>query len=156
MTLASLQTAIRRGSTAERRQLYLTLRAEFAHHLEKEWGLDAETILDAIARSSDLTQRGIRGVVAESVFIREVLPTALEGTPDWRVVADLAAGDISYDAVVEHAQTRRRVRIQVKNQRRQAGAPKEMRGAWVVEVQKTALAKRMARPPGLTGSPIST
>jgi len=113
------------------------LRTEFTHHLEQEWGLDAETILDAIARSSDLTQRGIRGVIADSVFIREVLPAVLDGISGWRVTANITGGDLSYDAVVEHAQTGRRVRIQVKNHRRQAGVPKVLRGSWVVEVQRT-------------------
>ncbi len=38
------------------------------HPLESEWDINAETILSAIRRSSDLTLRGIRGIIAEATF----------------------------------------------------------------------------------------
>ena len=45
------------------------------HSLEQEWGVGAEIILSAISRSSDLTKRGVRGIIAEAIFERNVLGT---------------------------------------------------------------------------------
>src|SRR5271155_2557590 len=52
------------------------------HPLEQEWGVGAEVILSAIARSSDLAKRGVRGIIAEAVFERNVLP----GLKRWSAV----------------------------------------------------------------------
>lgn len=113
------------------------------HPLEQQWGTTAEAILTAIARSSDLTLRGVRGILAEATFEETVLPP-LEAS-GWKPIA--IAGDQTYDFVLEKAAAR--VRIQVKLQRREAGIPKEYsaRGRatlncpsgtmHVVEVQKT-------------------
>ncbi|MCC6367405.1 MAG: hypothetical protein IT165_28110 [Bryobacterales bacterium] len=113
------------------------------HPLERQWGTTAEAILTAIARSSDLTLRGVRGILAEATFEENVLP-ALEAS-GWKSAT--IVGDQTYDFVLEMAGTR--VRVQVKLQRRQAGVPKEYsargRGTLncptgtmhVVEVQKT-------------------
>ena len=38
------------------------------HPLEQKWNTTAEAILTAIARSTDLTQRGVRGILAEATF----------------------------------------------------------------------------------------
>ena len=65
-------------SEAERSAILKYLRQRYnltLHPLEKEWGITAETILTAIARSSDLTRRGIRGIIAEATFEEFVLPT---------------------------------------------------------------------------------
>ena len=43
------------------------------HPLEQDWGVDSEVILSAISRSSDLTKRGVRGIIAEAIFERNVL-----------------------------------------------------------------------------------
>ena len=115
----------------ERRKIFDQLRAEFVHALETKWGLPSETILGAIWRASDLTQRGVRGVIAEYVFIVEVLSEALKGS-GWALVGADTAADIPFDALVEKEKTQ--VRIQVKNQRMARGAPKIARGCWVVEV----------------------
>src|ERR1039457_1677428 len=65
------------------------------HQLEEEWATTAEAILTAIARSSDLTLRGIRGILAEATFEGTVLPEMeLEG---WRPIA--IVGDQAYDFV---------------------------------------------------------
>jgi hypothetical protein len=54
--------------------------------LEEKWNIPAEVILEAIARSQDITLRGIRGVIAELCFLLYVLEgdglqsNSLEGT----------------------------------------------------------------------------
>lgn len=131
---------LRSGSPEDRKAVFDYLRDEFAlHPLELKFGVRAEVICEAIARASDLTQRGIRGVIAEAVFVQQVLPKSLEGT-GWREVADFDAADAPFDALIERGGTR--VRVQVKNQRSEKGVPKELDGCYVVEVQKTRSGKR--------------
>lgn len=99
------------------------------HDLERVFGVRAEVILEAISRSTDLTQRGVRGVIAETVFVLDVIPTLA----DWRDEPPI--GDLSYDACL--CREDHRVRIQVKMQRRTKGEPMMQRGSFVVEVQRT-------------------
>jgi hypothetical protein len=108
------------------------------HELERKFNVRAETILEAVARASDLVQRGVRGVIAETVFALEVVPM-LRG---WR--DNTLKGDYPYDVQVTNGA--QQVRIQVKLQRRMQGQPKMMsrdgtRGQpkdhFVVEVQRT-------------------
>lgn len=120
----------------------------FLHPLEREWGTKAETILTAIARSSDLTQRGVRGILAEASFEEFVLAD-LEKL-GWKT--SLVIGDRSYDFVLEKGTMS--ARIQVKLQRKERGNPKEFAqrsraklkcpaGTFhVVEVQKTRSGKK--------------
>src|SRR6058998_973631 len=49
------------------------LKKLFPHVLEKEWGIESEIILSSIARSTDLTKRGMRGIIAEAVFSEKVV-----------------------------------------------------------------------------------
>jgi hypothetical protein len=96
-----------------------------------------------IARSTDLTLRGIRGILAEATFAEIVLPKLK--SDGWNVIEIL--GDQTYDFLL--AKDAARVRIQVKLQRTEKGLPKEYatrsRAAlksppgtiYVVEVQKT-------------------
>ncbi len=50
-------------SPEERREIFNYLRREFPiHPLEADLNTQAEIILEAMARSSDLTMRGIRGL----------------------------------------------------------------------------------------------
>jgi hypothetical protein len=110
------------------------------HSLEREWGVGAEIILSAISRSSDLTKRGVRGIIAEAVFERNVLGR-LRG---WEAMSFV--DDRPYDFLIRsespHA---REVRIQVKLQRMRQGQPMLASQAnrhypadmYVVEVQKT-------------------
>ena len=141
MTVEEILDVLRKKSSEERLKVVSELRGEFLHKLEKEWSVRFEAILDAIARASDLTQRGVRGVLAESVFVVQALPNALKGS-DW-IQIDSPPGNESFDAVVEHKETKQRVRIQVKTQRREAHkktkvvGPKQSKGKWIVEVQKT-------------------
>jgi hypothetical protein len=110
------------------------------HSLEREWGVDAEIILSAISRSSDLTKRGVRGIIAEAIFERNVLGR-LNG---WQVMSFV--DDRPYDFLIrsETAEAQE-VRIQVKLQRMRQQLPMLASQAnqhypddmYVVEVQKT-------------------
>lgn len=109
------------------------------HPLEQEWGVGADIILSAISRSSDLTKRGVRGIIAEAIFERHVLA----GLRDWE--AEAFIGNPAYDFLIRSkAQKNRQVRIQVKLQRMERQqpmlAPKRRfpgEDMYVVEVQKT-------------------
>ena len=133
------------GASEEERLLvhsYLRQRVP-VHTLEREWGTSAEAILTAIARSTDLTLRGIRGILAEASFEETILPKLRAA--GWSILPIL--GDQAYDFLLEKGTAR--VRIQVKLQRREKGAPKEYAKRsraslncpagtmHVVEVQKT-------------------
>ena len=141
---AEVCALIDRSSEDEHRLILKYLRQRVPlHSLERQWGTTAEAILTAIERSSDLTQRGIRGILAEATFEEIVLPP-LEPV-GWKVAP--IVGDQAYDFVLEKGPAR--VRIQVKLQRRQVGVPKEYAARsrsslkcpsgkiYVVEVQKT-------------------
>lgn len=122
--------AVRSSTPEQKQRIFEEVRDSIlVHELERLWRLRAEVILEAISRANDLTQRGVRGVIAETVFVLDVLPTAT----GWR--SDPPVGDLSYDACLQ--KDGRRVRIQVKTQRRKAGAPMRQRGSYVVEVQRT-------------------
>ena len=115
---------------------YLSLVAP--HPLEREWGIDADTILSAIRRSSDLTRRGVRGIIAEAVFENSILP-GMAGS-GWEVAT--ITGDLSYD--VHMTKGGQSARIQIKLQRLEKGVPKlyypkhyDQGSLYVVEVQKT-------------------
>jgi hypothetical protein len=118
------------------------------HPLEQKWATTAEAILTAIARSSDLTLRGVRGILAEATFERSTLPPLIaEG---WKAAQIL--GDRAYDFLLEREKIS--VRIQVKLQRSEKGVPKKYAAAkvtalisalermYVVEVQKTRSGQR--------------
>jgi hypothetical protein len=137
----NLKRLLEECSDVERAALLDYLQARLPQHaLEKEWGVGGEVILSAIARSSDLTKRGVRGIIAEAIFERNVL-ASLKG---WEVLSFL--DNQPYDFLVRSREPdRREVRIQVKLQRMlkqqpmlaiQANRyyPNDM---YVVEVQKT-------------------
>ncbi len=101
---------------SEQKQVFSALRQKIPiHQMEKTLMAPAETILEAIARSSDLTVRGIEGIIAESSFAVEIVPT----------LAGLAAqpifGDQAYDFLL--ADQVGQVRVQVKMQRRKTRLP---------------------------------
>jgi len=113
------------------------------HPLEVEWGVDAETILTAIERSSDLTRRGVRGIIAEAVFERFIV-TELARFGWERIVVPK---DRPYDSHLQSAGLS--ARIQIKLQRSEKSLPKlyypNRFGAetyYVVEVQKTRGGKK--------------
>ncbi len=135
---------LRAASVAERRIVLSYLREEFpVHPLEREWNTTAEEILTAIARSADITLRGVRGILAEAIFEQRVLTRVVE--QGWKAIQVI--GEESYDFLLQRDSLR--VTIQVKLQRREAQVPKIYRGAarrklqvpneplFAVEVQRT-------------------
>ena len=143
-SLDAVKEFIDRCSEKERRTLFEYLRRKLPRHpLEEQWDIDAETILTAIYRSPDLTQRGMRGILAEAVFERDILPSVEK--LGWHVLP-ASVGDPPYDFVLESEG--QRATIQVKLQRTEQGQPKRYqpkryaRELYVVEVQKTRSGKK--------------
>ncbi len=107
------------------------------HPIEEKLNTQAEVVLEAISRASDLTLRGVRGIIAEVSFAVEVV-RKLEG---WRDVTP--KGDWPFDFLLEDEAGR--VSVQVKLQRLERGAPKVDQKAsrllgrevFVVETQRT-------------------
>ena len=114
----------------ERLEVFQYLRKTIPiHAIEAKLNTQAEVILEAIDRASDLTLRGIRGIIAEAAFLVEVLGK-LKG---WTDVTP--PGDAPYDFLIEDALGR--ISIQVKMQRKERGEPKVKQGKYVVETQRT-------------------
>ena len=140
-SLANLKRLLDECSEQERAALLDYLKAHLPQHaLEREWGVAAEVILSAISRSSDLTKRGVRGIIAEAIFERHILA----GLRDWESVA--FTDDRPYDFLVRPKTGEgREARIQVKLQRMRKQQPMLASEAnrhypndmYVVEVQKT-------------------
>jgi hypothetical protein len=132
------------ASPQEQRSLfnYLRKRVEL-HPLERAWGTTAEAILASIARSPDITHRGIRGILAEATFEEVVLP--LVEAAGWKASSILAPQ--AYDFLL--TKEKLSVSIQVKLQRKEKQVPKEYPSRsratlkcptgtiYTVEVQKT-------------------
>ena len=121
---------------AELQTLASYLRSKLPKHaLEAKWGIDYEVILDAIHRSQDIVQRGVRGVIAEAVFEAKVLPSV----KGWHAVP--VVGDLSYDFDIRRDSDDKQIKIQVKLQRTAAGKPLSRSffgpDTFIVEVQKT-------------------
>ena len=141
MSLIELENLLAVASDEERREIFTLLRDRYGlkiHPLETRWNTTAEAILDAIDQSADLTQRGIRGVLAEATFRTIVLPRQLARWKPLPVV-----GDQPYDLLLDDGSGL--VRVQVKLQRRASGAPKYHRKTtdhFVVETQRTRGGKR--------------
>ena len=147
-------------SEKERRSLFEYLRRKLPRHpLEEKWDIDAETILTAIYRSPDLTQRGMRGILAEAVFERDILPGVEK--LGWHVLA-APLGDLPYDFLLERQS--QKASIQVKLQRTEQGIPKRYQPRrytqelYVVEVQKTRSGKKRQQetPSALSSGDEST
>ncbi len=115
----NIKQLIEQCSEAEKLAIFEYLRARLPQHpLEREWGITSDIILTAIARSSDLTQRGVRGVIAEAVFEAQTLPR-LRG---WNATG--FTGDLPYDFLIEdNSKPPKKIRIQVKLQRMKYIAP---------------------------------
>lgn len=124
----------------ERQEVLKELRSKYPiHPLESRLRASAETILEAIARSSALTIRGIEGIIAESAFFVDVMPHLRDFTNRE------FTGDQAYDYLLEDSKGV--VRVQVKMQRRKEGRPlranevKKARGwsaeYFVAETQRT-------------------
>ncbi len=141
MTIMEVEALLSGLTDAERHALLRILRERYGvnvHPLEQRWNTTAEAILEAIDQSSDLTQRGIRGVLAEATFRTVVLPEKLQR---WK--EQLSVADQSFDLMLTDDVGQ--VRVQVKLQRKELGAPKLYRGKsdhFVVETQRTRGGKR--------------
>jgi hypothetical protein len=144
-SLEAISRLIDQCSQEDRRALKLYLQKLLPHPLEQQWGIEADTILSAISRSSDLTKRGVRGIIAEAVFVNEIIPTVARS--GW-ILSDFS-GDQPFDALVKKGAIS--ARIQVKLQRLEEGKPKlyyprhyENSSLFVVEVQKTRTGEKTA------------
>lgn len=88
----------------DRRYIFNELRKSILfHQLEQEFGISAERILDAIGRGSDLTKRGVRGIIAETVFATEIA----RSIPSW-ITSD-PLGDAPYDVLMQRGPAGRSV-----------------------------------------------
>lgn len=125
-------------SDEQRRELFQYLRIHVPiHPIEEKLNCSAEIILEAIDRASDLTLRGIRGIIAEASFKYEVLDK-LKGWKD--VTPD---GNDSFDFKIKDSKGP--VTIQVKMQRQKSHQPMMANKAYkrlpadmfVVETQRT-------------------
>lgn len=106
-----------RGCTEEqRREIFKYLRLEFPiHPIESKLNTQAEIILEAIDRASDLTLRGVRGVIAEAAFEVDVV----EKLQGWNDISP--EEDFPYDFLLEDKIGQ--VRVQVKMQRQKTHRP---------------------------------
>jgi hypothetical protein len=142
--LAKIQALLAQCSRDERRELLSLLRKEFPiHDLERKLNTTAEVILEAIDRSSDLTLRGVRGVIAEAAFKEYVvLPLVERGWADLPVT-----GNSAFDFLLQ-TPNGFQAKVQVKMQRQKSQRPMRALDAnrrmfanvaemWVVETQKT-------------------
>lgn len=114
--LEEIKSLLKLCNEGERRELFLYLRNQFTiHPIETELNTQAEVILEAISRSSDLTRRGIRGIIAEAAFAVNVVDKLVGWT-------DLTEeGDHSYDFLLSDKCGT--VRVQVKMQRLKSQQP---------------------------------
>ncbi len=114
-----MNTPLEHLNKEERLALFRTLRKEFGiHPLEEQLNVTAEVILEAISRASDLTLRGIRGIIAEAAFKEFEISTAV-ATGRWKEKP--LDGDHSFDFLIEDASGP--IKIQVKMQRQKEQRP---------------------------------
>ena len=133
--IEEIRALLAKCSDEQRRQVFEELRAIIPiHPFEARMNAKAEVILEALDRAGDLTLRGIRGIIGEATFVREIVPS-LAG---WEEVTP--PGDLPYDAALKDRVST--VKVQVKMQRRAAGVAWLRNGAAVVEVQRTRGGKR--------------
>lgn len=128
----------------EKREIFQLLRKDIPiHPLETELNAQAEVILEAIHKSSDLTLRGIRGVIAQAAFEFNVAGKL----KNFRVIS--IKGDPPYDTLLRDQNGD--VRIQVKMQRLKEHRPMTAKEAYrylsddkyVVETQRTRGGKQV-------------
>lgn len=137
--IESIKNAISQRPDAEQQELLRWLRERHPiHKLESEFGAPAEVILEAISRASDLSRRGVLGLIAEASFKVNVVD-ALAGWHDEPVI-----GDLPYDFQLVSAQ--RRIRIQVKRQRLVKGVPMRFRANPQLFVAETQRSRRGVDP----------
>lgn len=122
----------------QKREIFSILRKEIPiHPIETKLNIEAEVILEAIDRASELTKRGVRGVITEAAFNIYVL----QNLKNWSNITPI--GNFPYDFLLED--NLGKVRIQVKMQRQKFHRPmmahegyKNLpQNMYVVETQKT-------------------
>lgn len=103
------------------------------HPLEAQLNCKAEIILEAMARASDLTLRGVRGIITEVAFKDQVV----DHLAGWTDITP--PGDLAFDFLLADTAATTAVSIQVKMQRRQNGAVLTNRQGtkWAAETQRT-------------------
>jgi hypothetical protein len=150
--LAEVKRLLDSMTEEERRQAIVYLRTLLPRHaVEERLMISTEGILHALGRAGDFTVRMIRGIFAEAAFASDVLPTL---SPPWRELS-IGSGDPPYDFLLTDQDAdpdtgvpHRKVRVQVKMQRSEAGKPLLASDTWrskvkwpsthyVVEVQKS-------------------
>jgi hypothetical protein len=108
--VAEIQRLLVACTESQRREIFDYLRREFPiHPLETRLNARAELILEAIDRASDLTLRGLRGVIAEAAFRLNVVGRLEK----W--IDEPLKGDCPYDFMLRDAEGS--IRVQVKMQR---------------------------------------
>lgn len=131
----SIRKLLAQCTPAQQRQIFTELRETLGPHpFELRMNAKAEVIFEALERASDLTLRGIRGIIGEAAFVLEVIPKLTR----WHNVP--FSGDHPYDAVLRDANGD--VRVQCKMQRRERGLPLIRKGFPIVEVQRTRTGKK--------------
>jgi len=153
-SLEALKKSIDECSIEERKDLFQFIKARLPlHPLEVEWAIDGNDVLSSLYRATDLSKRGVRGLIAEFVFERDVLPSVKQN--GWKLLS-IPKGDWPYDSLVER--DGKQVSIQIKLQRLEAGQPKRFWESvykdliyYDVEVQKTRTGKKRT-PKGSTPS----
>lgn len=141
--LNELRSLIAALSPQQQRDLFKPLlQNHLVHPLEAQWNISADFVLEAIARSQDITKRGVRGIIAELCFNNYIIePIRHRG---W--IPQPIFGDQPFDAHLSNGN--REIKIQVKNQRLKRGIPLTaieqsarkfagFPGWWIAECQKT-------------------
>lgn len=148
MNQQEVKDAVEKLSVTDRKLFLDEIRTiQPIHSLEKEWNITAEFVLEAIARSQDITKRGVRGIIAELAFSEYILKKM---NPPWVETQNLGA-DLAYDS--ELINGTKKIHIQTKNQRLVKGIPlgptktaikfnPELEGWFIAETQKTRTGKK--------------
>lgn len=136
--LEQILQLLEKCSNEQKREIFQHLRKNISiHPIEKKLNVQAETILEAIDRASDLTLRGVRGIIAEASFVLNVT-NKLKG---WEDITP--KGDHSYDFFLKDKKGK--IRIQLKMQRLKNQRPMTANegykildsNMYVVETQRT-------------------
>lgn len=128
--VAQVKALLDRCSEQEQRQVLSLLRERHpVHPIEQKFGASAEIILEAIDRASDLSQRGVLGLIAEASFQVNVIDRLVA----W--VSDPPSSDEPFDYRLRRGSET--VRIQVKRQRLVKGKPMRYRGGSTLYVAET-------------------
>jgi len=131
-----VEAFLAQATPKQRQEILWFLRHQYRfplHPLELEWNTSAEAVLQAIYDAPDLTQRGVKGILAEATFRTVVVPERLA---HWQSLP--VQNDDAYDLLLDDG--RGGVKVQVKNQRKEGGVPanfRMQRDVFVVETQRT-------------------